>query len=119
MAEIRRLPERALADRSELNLILDSARVATLSTVEGGLPLVVPLLFARDGDRLLLHGSTGAGALRLAATGAPIALSVGGSFTVIVNVFAPLVFTPPFAVPPSSRNRTVTFAAPYLFAAGV
>jgi len=76
MAEIRRLPERALADRSELNLILDSARVATLSTVEDGQPLVVPLLFARDGDRLLIHGSTGAGALRLAAAGAPIALSV-------------------------------------------
>ena len=54
MAEIRRLPERALADRSELDAVLDAARVATLSTVSDGRPLVVPVLFARDGDRLLV-----------------------------------------------------------------
>lgn len=76
MAEIKRLPERALADRSELDAVLDAARVATLSTVADGRPLVVPVLFARDGDRLLVHGSTGAGALRVAAAGAPIAVSV-------------------------------------------
>ena len=45
----------------------------------GGSPgacVVVPLLFARDGDRILLHGSTGAGALRHIAEGAAMAFSV-------------------------------------------
>ena len=34
------------------------------------------MLFARQGDRILLHGSTGAGALRHVAAGAPAALAV-------------------------------------------
>lgn len=50
--------------------------MGTLSTVLDGRPWVVPMLFARDGDRILLHGSTGAGALRQVASGAPAALCV-------------------------------------------
>lgn len=73
---IRRHSERAKQDRAELYEILDATWMGTLSTVKDGLPLVVPLLYARDGDRLLLHGSTGAGALREAAAGAPVVLSV-------------------------------------------
>ena len=34
------------------------------------------MLYARDGDRIILHGSTGAGALRQVASGAPAALCV-------------------------------------------
>lgn len=73
---IRRHPERAKQSRAELDEILDATWMGTLSTVKDGRPLVVPLLFARDGDRILLHGSTGAGALREAAAGAPVVLSV-------------------------------------------
>lgn len=50
--------------------------MGTLSTVVDGLPWVVPMLYARDGDRILLHGSTGAGALRMVAAGAPAAFCV-------------------------------------------
>ena len=56
--------------------MLDASLVGTLSTVVDGRPWVVPMLYARDGDRILLHGSTGAGALRHVAAGAPVALSV-------------------------------------------
>lgn len=56
--------------------MLDAAAVGTLSTVVDGLPWVVPMLYARDGDRIVLHGSTGAGALRQVAAGAPVAFSV-------------------------------------------
>lgn len=73
---IRRKPERAKQTRAELDAILDASWMGTLSTIKDGLPLVVPLLYARDGDRLLLHGSTGAGAMRAAADGAPCVLSV-------------------------------------------
>lgn len=72
-----RLRERGSTDREKLDALLDSELVCTLSTVTAeGEPWVVPLLFARDGDRLLVHGSTGAGALRAAASGAPVALCV-------------------------------------------
>src|SRR5438552_14054230 len=52
----------------------------------------------------------------------PPAVSTGGSFTavtVIVNVIAEEVSTPPFAVPPSSCSCTVTVAVPFAFGAGV
>lgn len=73
---VNRHKERAATTRDELYAVLDDALVATLSTVVDGRPWVVPMLFARDGDRLLVHGSSGAGALRQVAAGAPAALSV-------------------------------------------
>lgn len=75
MTAIRRHSERATAERKGLDAILDEAFVATLSTVRDGRPLVVPVMAGRDGDRIIVHGSTGAGALRAAAAGAPVALS--------------------------------------------
>lgn len=74
---INRLSERARHDRHELDAVLDAEHhVGTLSTVIDGRPWVVPMLYARTGDRILLHGSVGAGALRHVAAGAPAALSV-------------------------------------------
>lgn len=73
---LTRKPDRAHTDRDELDALLDDVLSGTLSTVVDGRPWVVPMLFARDGDRILLHGSTGAGALRHVAAGAPAALSV-------------------------------------------
>lgn len=74
--QLNRHRERGSADRADLDAILDDVLAGTLSTVVDGAPWVVPMLFARDGDRILLHGSTGAGALRHVASGAPAALSV-------------------------------------------
>lgn len=74
--ELRRLRERSRPERAALDGVLDATLVGTLSTVVDGRPWVVPLLVVRDGDRLLLHGSTGAGALRHVAAGAPAAISV-------------------------------------------
>ena len=68
--------ERGRAEREALDALLDEVLAGTLSTVVDGRPWVVPMLFARDGDRVLLHGSTGAGALRQVAAGAPAVLSV-------------------------------------------
>lgn len=77
MERIRRHAERARSDRAELDAVLDSGEhVGSLSTVAGGEPWVVPMLYARVGDRIVLHGSTGAGALRHVAAGARAALCV-------------------------------------------
>lgn len=76
MQQIRRHRERSLTEREQLDDVLDDIPFGTLSTVLDGEPWVVPMLFARDGDRVLLHGSTGAGALRHVADGAPAALCV-------------------------------------------
>lgn len=63
------------ADRKVLDEVFDQSPVATLSTVIEGLPWAVPTFVVRVGDELLLHGSTGAGALRHVADGAPVVLS--------------------------------------------
>lgn len=73
---LHRHKERGSTERAVLDAILDDVLAGTLSTVVDGEPWVVPMLFARQGDRILLHGSTGAGALRHVAAGAPAALAV-------------------------------------------
>ncbi|WP_298890071.1 pyridoxamine 5'-phosphate oxidase family protein [uncultured Serinicoccus sp.] len=71
-----RKPDRYLGERAALDDLLDAMPVGVLSTVVDGEPWSVPLLVARDGDRVLLHGSTGAGALRHVAAGVPVTLTV-------------------------------------------
>lgn len=73
---VRRKPDRSPSERVALDHVLDTVLAGTLCTVVEGEPWAVPMLFARDGDRVLLHGSTGAGALRQVASGAPALLSV-------------------------------------------
>src|SRR5919199_1244365 len=73
---ITRLAERQREDREALHEVLDSALVAHVAVVRDGVPVVLPLLHARDGERLLLHGSTGGGLLREAAAGAPVTVAV-------------------------------------------
>lgn len=73
---LTRKPDRERNSREALDELLDEVLVGTLATVVDGWPLQVPMLFARDGDRVLLHGSTGAGALRMVSAGAPASLCV-------------------------------------------
>ena len=62
---VNRHAERARHARDDLYAVLDAGHhLGTLSTVVDGRPWVVPMLYGRAGDRLLLHGSAGAGALR-------------------------------------------------------
>lgn len=74
---IRRLPEKAVGDVTVLHAILDSARVGHVGFIdETGHPVVVPTGVARDGDRLLLHGSTGSRLFRRLAAGAEACVTV-------------------------------------------
>lgn len=70
MDKLRRKPDRGLTSRSDLYAILDATNVGVLATVKDGEPWTVPMLYGRVGDTLVLHGSTGAGALRHVAQGA-------------------------------------------------
>ncbi len=67
MSQIRRHPERAVTTRDQLYGILDAGWVGTLAIATDAAPQVVPLLYARVGDAIVMHGSTGAGTLREAA----------------------------------------------------
>jgi nitroimidazol reductase NimA-like FMN-containing flavoprotein (pyridoxamine 5'-phosphate oxidase superfamily) len=74
---VRRIPEKAVADRTVLHEVLDAGLVAHVGIVdESGQPFVVPVAYARDGDRLLMHGSTGSRLFRRLAEGAPACVTV-------------------------------------------
>jgi len=73
---IRRLPEKAAVDRADLDAVLDAARVAHVAFVQDGSPVNVPVACARDGDRLLLHGSTGSRLLRTLGSGTEVCATV-------------------------------------------
>ncbi|WP_448808102.1 pyridoxamine 5'-phosphate oxidase family protein [Agromyces bauzanensis] len=74
---IRRLPERQTTDRFDLFALLDEELVGHLAAVVDDQPVVVPMGYARVGDHLLVHGSTGGGfALRAAAARTTVAFAV-------------------------------------------
>jgi nitroimidazol reductase NimA-like FMN-containing flavoprotein (pyridoxamine 5'-phosphate oxidase superfamily) len=110
--QINRLSERQRHDREALHDVLDSALVAHVAVVREGVPVVLPLLHARDGDRLLLHGSTGGGLLREAAAGAPVTVAVTVVDALVVadslfessaNYRSAVVFGRCSVVPPEGR----------------
>ena len=74
---VRRLPEKQVTDRAVLDAVLDAARVAHVAVLdEAARPYVVPVGYARDGDVVLFHGSTGSRLFRGLAAGAPTCLTV-------------------------------------------
>lgn len=66
-----------MRDREVAYAILDAGLVAHLAVVdESGQPYVVPVAYARDGDHVLFHGSTGSRLFRALAAGQPTCLTV-------------------------------------------
>ena len=73
---IHRHPERGLTDRAALHAVLDAGLVAHVAFVADGSPVVLPMGYARDGERLLLHGSSRNRLLRAVAGGAEVCVTV-------------------------------------------
>lgn len=74
---ITRLARKASNDRAELDQLLDTVHIGHFAIVGAdGHPVALPTATVRDGDRVLVHGSTGSKWLRRLATGAPTSLAV-------------------------------------------
>ncbi|MDI2127509.1 pyridoxamine 5'-phosphate oxidase family protein [Yinghuangia seranimata] len=74
---VRRLPEKAVSERDVLHRVLDAGLVGHVAVSDDqGRPYVLPVAYARDGDRVLIHGSTGSRLFRALAAGAPTCLTV-------------------------------------------
>ncbi|HEX4908854.1 MAG TPA: pyridoxamine 5'-phosphate oxidase family protein [Actinomycetes bacterium] len=56
---VRRLPERAAYDRDTVHAILDEGFICHVGFLVDGRPFVIPTGYARAGETLYLHGSTG------------------------------------------------------------
>ncbi|MFE7099082.1 pyridoxamine 5'-phosphate oxidase family protein [Streptomyces erythrochromogenes] len=71
--------DRARYDRETVHSILDEAYICHLGFVRDGAPVVLPTLFARVGEALYMHGSTGSRPLLAAGRtdpGLPVCVTV-------------------------------------------
>lgn len=74
---ITRLREKQSTERRVLDALLDSVSLGHFGLSDpDGRPVVLPTAIARDGDRVLAHGSTGSPWMRALAAGAPTCLAV-------------------------------------------
>ena len=62
---VRQIKELAKYDKESVHAILDSALLASVGFVQDGQPVVVPMLFGRDGETVYLHGARKARIIRL------------------------------------------------------
>jgi len=76
LTTIGRKPERGSHERTVIDAILDEGLVAHVGIVVDDQPFVIPMVYARDGDRLFLHGSVASRLLRVLDTGAPVCVTV-------------------------------------------
>jgi uncharacterized protein len=74
--KISRLDEKQSTSRDDLYALLDSTPLVTIALVRDGHPVAFPTGFARLGDDIVIHGSTGSPWLRAVAAGAPVSVSV-------------------------------------------
>lgn len=74
--QANRKKDRMHSDRAELDRILDQNMTCVISCVVDGSPWAVPNLYARIGDDVIVHGSTGAGMLRHLKAGAEAVITV-------------------------------------------
>ena len=54
---VKRMPQRGVYDREAINAILDEGLVCHLGFTLDAQPFVLPTIYARDADQLLVHGS--------------------------------------------------------------
>lgn len=74
-SQLQHLVERGPRDLEDILAILDAAFVAHVA-FQANQPVVIPMIYGRDGDVLYLHGSTGGRLLNKLDTGVPACVSV-------------------------------------------
>ena len=73
---VRRGPQKGRYDRESIDAVLDHGLLAHVAFADGGDTVCIPMLYARIGDRIYIHGSTKSRAVRALATGAQACVTV-------------------------------------------
>jgi nitroimidazol reductase NimA-like FMN-containing flavoprotein (pyridoxamine 5'-phosphate oxidase superfamily) len=83
---VKRHDDREIFDRDAINALLDSEYVAHVGFIDSEVnePFVIPMAYARDNDRILLHGSTGSRLMMQLAKGAQMCVTVTKLNAIIV-----------------------------------
>jgi uncharacterized protein len=74
--QVQRLPDRGKYDADTVFAILDAGFVCHVGFVVNGQPFVIPTNYARDGEKLYLHGSSASRMLRTLAGGVQVCVTV-------------------------------------------
>lgn len=75
-ATIRRLPEKSVDDRALIYAILDEGFVCHVAYLIDDRPVVIPTLYVRDGETVLLHGSPASGIVKAVRNDSPLSVAV-------------------------------------------
>jgi nitroimidazol reductase NimA-like FMN-containing flavoprotein (pyridoxamine 5'-phosphate oxidase superfamily) len=75
-SQVRRLGNRGRYDRATVYRIVDEALICHVGFIEGGQPMVIPTLHARQGDCLLLHGAANSRLIRHVQAGHSLCVSL-------------------------------------------
>ena len=73
---IRRLPEKTVTDLETIYEILDEGFICHVAFLADDRPVVIPTLYVRAGNTIILHGSTAAGITRAVRRGSPLSIAV-------------------------------------------
>ncbi|WP_234733560.1 pyridoxamine 5'-phosphate oxidase family protein [Tellurirhabdus bombi] len=71
-----RTAKRAHYDEPTIHAILDEALFCTISFAQDGQPFSIPTAFAREGNRIFIHGSVGSHFIREIEKGIPVCIAV-------------------------------------------
>lgn len=63
--KVRQLREKGSYDKATVFAILDAGLIAHVAFVQDGAPIIVPMIYGREGDTLYLHGARKARVIRL------------------------------------------------------
>ncbi|MFN3193083.1 MAG: pyridoxamine 5'-phosphate oxidase family protein [Aureliella sp.] len=73
---VRRSPKRASYDKATVFEILDATAMCHVSFVQNGKPFTIPMMFARQDNRLLFHGATSSRLMQVLSSGQDLCVSV-------------------------------------------
>jgi len=73
---VRRVPHRAVYDRSAIDAVLDEALICHVGLVHAAQPFVIPTIHLRLGDELFIHGSAASRMIEQGGAGAPLCVTV-------------------------------------------
>jgi uncharacterized protein len=122
-SRVHRVPHRAAYDEATIHSILDASLVGHVGFVASGRPLVIPMLFGRDGDVLYLHGSVASRLLRTLAGGIDVCLTVTlvdglvlarSAFHHSMNYRSAVVFGRATAVPAAAKRHALRVISEHL-----
>jgi nitroimidazol reductase NimA-like FMN-containing flavoprotein (pyridoxamine 5'-phosphate oxidase superfamily) len=74
--KVRQLREKARYDKETVHRVLDAGLVAHVALIEDGNPVVVPMIYGREGETIFLHGARKARVIRMLEENDSICINV-------------------------------------------